>query len=979
MNENVSAPGHCPKCGAPLAGGPLDGICPACLVSQNLATQTEVTCMGDPHRAPGAAKAAPTIEEVAACLPQFEILRCLGRGGMGVVYQARQKSLDRIVALKILAPGRERDPQFAERFAREAKTLAQLNHPNIVTIHDFGETGGMYYLSMEFVDGVNVRHLLRGGRLAPSEALAIVPSICEALQYAHAHGIVHRDIKPENILVDKQGRVKIADFGIARLMGAGAVPPAGAEGGTASNLTARHRLGTPNYMAPEQARNPSEVDHRADIYSMGVVFYEMLTGELPKDNLTPPSHQVRIDVRIDEIVLRALERQPELRYQQASEVKTALETIHPPPTADAPPAPAPSASWEAARTRVRPAATALMVLGAVGLILSMLAQVLVLFPIWLYSNLGSHGYQRLFLPANWAPIWDMCEPLFTIISLVALAGAQRMRGLQNYGLAVVGAALAIVAPSLLPFGPPLGVWALLLLSRKEVRREFGLFESPRRPISPAGTPRVSQLAVVAGVLAALALLAVWFDFVLGTFGAPRLRDHSRGPGRPVVSVVYSAIQTWGFWGTAFLAGLALEDIRRARGRLTGAGIATFALLFQPLYWMLTLAFRFVGAGETRAEYANLAFLANLIALILAGGLALGMHRRETRPVAAGDPFHPGNRLPKWLARTLQTAAAVLIVSQLCLGGFFSYLARSWTRTEVSLNAFLAHTYIHALSHTTPSLEEEPKRYWAALPTGEVELLAVSDLSSPALVCWRPDGELLCGATNAASGFLAKPFPSRVLALSLQFLDFRGNRPIQQFELRVAETPVTSQRWEIREDLTPRAVVSFLATAESPTLCFRFSQAAGAWVDTDAGWDWNGRLPHYPERFVRRSGQETMVTLQGVTEGPGGGTSVHWLRHSSSKDWVFRMVAVDESGVVHEPVVENLWLYEVRSDAQSFGLERFRNLPPSRIKELRLQISPCRWSEFRHVSLKPGHRTMVEVKELLNENPPNLRNGPESAK
>jgi serine/threonine protein kinase len=149
----------------------------------------------------------PDPEEIAEKFPQFEIIECLGRGGMGVVYKARQKSLNRTVAIKILAPEREHDSRFAARFAREAELLAQLSHPHIVTIHDFGQADGLFYLLMEFVDGVNLRDLLRDGKIEPRQALKIVPSICEALQYAHEKGIVHRDIKPENLLLDRDGRV----------------------------------------------------------------------------------------------------------------------------------------------------------------------------------------------------------------------------------------------------------------------------------------------------------------------------------------------------------------------------------------------------------------------------------------------------------------------------------------------------------------------------------------------------------------------------------------------------------------------------------------------------------------------------------------------------------------------------------------------------------------------------------------------------
>jgi serine/threonine protein kinase len=277
--------------------------------------------------------------ELAPHFPQLEIIECLGRGGMGVVYKARQKSLNRVVALKLLAPERVADTKFAQRFTHEAQALAALNHPSIVTIHDFGQAGGFYFLLMEFVDGVNLRQAMKGGRFTPEQALAVVPPVCEALQYAHEHGIVHRDIKPENLLLDKEGRVKIADFGIAKLLHADA-----SEVGLADTQPA----GTPQYMAPEQKEH-RRTDHRADIYSLGVVLYELLTGELPADTLQPPSSRIRgmqIDVRLDEIVLRALETKPELRFQTAGELRTQVETVvttaisgrsEPSPTPSAPP------------------------------------------------------------------------------------------------------------------------------------------------------------------------------------------------------------------------------------------------------------------------------------------------------------------------------------------------------------------------------------------------------------------------------------------------------------------------------------------------------------------------------------------------------------------------------------------------------------------------------------------------------------------
>jgi len=275
---------------------------------------------------PAATQATLTPEELAPHFPHLEILEGLGRGGMGVVYKARQKTLNRFVALKLLAPERVRDAKFAERFTREAQALAALNHPNIVTIHDFGQAGGFYFLLMEFVDGLNLRQLLRAQKFTPEEALAIVPPLCDALQYAHNRGIIHRDIKPENLLLDKDGRVKVADFGIAKMLGAGDGGGNAGESGAPESAT-QSAAGTPGYSAPEQKTDSQRVDSRADIYSLGVVFYEMLTGELPGKRLEPPSKKVQIDVRLDEVVLRALEKKPELRYQKVGEIKTVVETI----------------------------------------------------------------------------------------------------------------------------------------------------------------------------------------------------------------------------------------------------------------------------------------------------------------------------------------------------------------------------------------------------------------------------------------------------------------------------------------------------------------------------------------------------------------------------------------------------------------------------------------------------------------------------
>ena len=312
---------RCAECGSELAADSPQGLCPGCLLKRGLETNTFAS--GGEPSAP-ADFVPPTPAELAAYFPDLEILELLGRGGMGVVYKARQKRLDRLVALKILSPKIGQDPAFAERFHREARAMGQLNHPHIVAVHDYDQTkfpgdGGLYYFIMEYVDGVNLRRLLDTQKLSPEQALAIVPQICDALQYAHDAGVVHRDIKPENILIDKSGRVKIADFGLAKLMGR--------ESNDFTLTGAGQVMGTPHYMAPEQFEHPKDVDHRADIYSLGVVFYQMLTGELPIGRFARPSQKVQIDVRLDEVVLRALEKEPGLRYQHVSEIKTQVETI----------------------------------------------------------------------------------------------------------------------------------------------------------------------------------------------------------------------------------------------------------------------------------------------------------------------------------------------------------------------------------------------------------------------------------------------------------------------------------------------------------------------------------------------------------------------------------------------------------------------------------------------------------------------------
>jgi predicted Ser/Thr protein kinase len=543
----------CPQCGRPLPADAPQGLCPACLLRGGIASQEPSQqplpptlppkpracpqcgvsmpddappgpcpkCQAVIHEqstASGAKRSyqgpfvAPTPAELAPLFPQLEVIEMLGRGGMGAVYKCRQPHLDRLVALKILPPESGQDPTFAERFAREAKTLAKLNHPNIVSVHDYGFTapspstgeggGGYYYFLMEYVDGANLRQIIRGGQLKPNEALRIVPQICDALQFAHDEGVVHRDIKPENILVDKRGRVKIADFGLAKLVGASAL-----ESGLTGTMQV---MGTLYYMAPEQMERPKEVDHRADIYSLGVVFYELLTGQLPVGNFPRPSQKVQVDVRLDEVVLRALEHEPQRRYQHASDVKTEVEAISSGAQLAASPAPsypqvplsAPFEVNENLRQRVAAPAIGLIVVGGLQCLLALVPLLgggaLLLFlargPAGTGEEVITAGLAAFFPLQGEGPAARADYPLWlpivggillsNILGIVVLIGGMQMYRLQSYGLAVAASILAM-----LPCGPvfilglPLGLWALFTLRRPEVQEAFVLERNRRRGLN----------------------------------------------------------------------------------------------------------------------------------------------------------------------------------------------------------------------------------------------------------------------------------------------------------------------------------------------------------------------------------------------------------------------------------------------------------------------------------------------------------------
>jgi len=256
-----------------------------------------------------------------AMLPQYEFISLLGRGGMGAVYKAVQVSLDRPVAVKVL-PGDlidDTDAQFAERFKNEARTMAKMNHPAIVNVYEFGETKtGLLFIVMEFIDGTDVsKMIISQGKLPEDYALSITAHVCDALNYAHTHGVIHRDIKPANILINMDGAVKVADFGLAKQS------DSGLSGLTKTNMA----MGTPDFVAPEALIPGMPLDGRADLYAMGVMLYQMLTGEIPRGMWTMPGAKLGTDPRFDAIIGKAMQTDREARYQSAAEIRKDLDTI----------------------------------------------------------------------------------------------------------------------------------------------------------------------------------------------------------------------------------------------------------------------------------------------------------------------------------------------------------------------------------------------------------------------------------------------------------------------------------------------------------------------------------------------------------------------------------------------------------------------------------------------------------------------------
>src|SRR6516164_2264144 len=323
----ISALRICSKCGWGIPADAPEGGCPGCLLESGIRLLAEEAVAGvaDPGHSDETARAATKSERFAELLGElgdYELLEEVGRGGQGVVFRARQKSLNRIVALKVISLGQWASKAHVKRFRREAEAAAKLEHPGIVPIHDVGERDGSCYFSMKFVEGGQLDEVVRRTPISVRQAAELIAKIARTVHYAHEHGILHRDIKPGNILLDQNGEPHLTDFGLARLVE------------TESTVTGTlDVLGTPSYMAPEQAVGGSpKVSKATDTYGLGAVLYQLLTGQPPfaggttyetikllldTEPRSPRLLNPKIGRDLCTICVKCLEKDPERRYASA--------------------------------------------------------------------------------------------------------------------------------------------------------------------------------------------------------------------------------------------------------------------------------------------------------------------------------------------------------------------------------------------------------------------------------------------------------------------------------------------------------------------------------------------------------------------------------------------------------------------------------------------------------------------------------------
>lgn len=981
MGMRTNRLSNCPQCGAPLPGDAPGELCPRCIMSMNLASQTAFT--GEDAESQTLKKEPPSPEEIKAHFPQFTILECLGRGGMGVVYKAIQKSLDRVVALKILAPEREKDPQFASRFAREAKTLAQLSHPNIVTVHDFGEADGMYYLVMEYVDGISLRHLLREQKLAPQEALAIVPPVCEALQYAHDRGVVHRDIKPENLLLDKQGRIKIADFGIAKLMGPDISTAQPSNGNIQTGISAPNNLsptdaskvvGTPTYMAPEQSSDPGKVDHRADIYSLGVVLYEMLTGELPVGKFQPPSKKIQIDVRLDEIVLHALEKEPNRRYQTASQVGKDVETLS---TTQIQSAQSDLDNSELVEEQKRsiekqatlelfhkkhlPKANALLFVSILG--------VLFFYICTFYSGDVSfrtfaHGKFYIHIPEGLTGFFHATVNLRKFLAILTLIGAICFRQFRNYAFALIGCVSALITSLAMcvffiacTSTPMIILWSamfiiaclcLKVLLQREVQEVFCLGEAKLYAFHSRRNLKWSIPALIGAGLVAISLLHSLTNIVLTLFGFYLGGDRTSNILSITLSFIDSIILILGWLGW--------EEMQRSNGKLRGMGFAMISLMF-PVIELLCL---FVIRSSSFADYNGWRVSTFCGTLILDAGILWYFHFQEKHflshdTVPVNKSWWPLRPRSLWILRL----SIIIFVAF----SFYRYVSLVYDAY------FFRDSETHGLSVHRHQLDVPSTNIcnyrWESYA---VELESISRLDATIVECWLPNGTFLCRSTEQARSGQHQETISRQIALKIILPTSLPDVRMIPFEIQSEGVflHATENSRPPNEANTNDRQTFFILAKVSPTaktLDLSMSIPYGKWEDTDASWNIQNGLPRHAEKIMRRYGDEVQITPYLFWRGKYVDFSTGYELIGKRGSWTERMIALDKNGTIYKskqiPFTRFVNWNTIARATRYYDFE-FVGATKSDIQELRIQVRPVRHLYFKNISIVPENATHPEV-------------------
>lgn len=425
----------CPACGRKV---PFDGSAP------------EALCACGRRFDPAA---RPTVADpfLGRLLGGFRVEAWLGSGGMGTVYRAVEAATGRAVALKVLPPETAADPHFLARFQREGAVLSSLAHPGIVRLLDRGCEGDRFFLAMEYVEGASLRERLRRGPLPPAEARAIAGALLDALDYAHRRGVIHRDIKPENLLLSQGGAVKVADFGLATVVG-------GPEAQT--RLTRTHLvMGTYEYMAPEQREGAREVDVRADLYSAAVVLYEMLTGGLPIGLFALTG-----DARLDSVLRRGLAKDPARRFSSAAEFRAALDEV---PAAAAPRPPDPPVRYELRLDLL------LTVLAVAGILVTVGGLVLIVG--YAPLHLGAYRIDR-----------DFSGALALVYGLLLWNAAERARRHRPWARLMLLTLTALAVPAVAPIPLTLWTWAVLLAPANRL-----FFDARARGLDPVEAARIA--------------------------------------------------------------------------------------------------------------------------------------------------------------------------------------------------------------------------------------------------------------------------------------------------------------------------------------------------------------------------------------------------------------------------------------------------------------------------------------------------------